>query len=109
MAHATHSDIDSSNDDISRVSEQLRQRLTARGVLVDDHDSADELGTITEAVELFEAAVEARGGDLMVDEPPAGKPAQPDDPQFVLPQRNRNESAHAFVSRIDASTARLRA
>lgn len=109
MAHATTSDIDQGNDDIERVTSQLRQRLEARGVLVHEHDNADELGSITEAVESFESAVEARGGDLMVDEPPAGKRAQPDNPAFVLPKRNANESAHAFISRIDSATAQLRA
>ncbi|MEO7359568.1 MAG: hypothetical protein ABI120_04520 [Gemmatimonadaceae bacterium] len=109
MAHTAHSDSDSPNDDLVRVGEQLKQRLEALGVLVHAHDTADELGIMTESVELFETAVESQGGDLMVDEPPAGHRAQPDNAAFVLPTRTANETAHAFVSRIDAATAQLRA
>lgn len=108
MAHAIETPNDSAVDEIARVAQQLTQRLQSRGVLVHAQDSADELGTIMEAVELFETSVEARGGDLMIDEPPAGKRAQPDNAAFVLPKRNANETAHAFVSRIDAATAQLR-
>lgn len=109
MAHATESAADFSTDEIARVAQQLAQRLQSRGVSVHPQDSADELGTIMEAVELFEASVEAKGGDLMVDEPPAGQPVQPDNAAFVLPTRAARESANTFVSRIDAATAQLRA
>jgi hypothetical protein len=109
MAHATESAADFSTEEVARVAQLLAQRLQSRGVLVHPQDSADDLATIMEAVELFEASVEARGGDLMMDEPPAGKRAQPDNATFVLPTRGAKETAHAFVSRIDAATARLRA
>ena len=106
---ATPSDRDEQSDDVSRVTEQLRQRLEARSVLVHARDSVEDLGNIWEAVEAFEAAVEARGGDLMVDEPPAGHAAEPDDAAFVLPTRDDAESAQAFVSRIESMSAQLRA
>lgn len=112
MAHATHPTSPSalgSSPDEQRVREQLAARLLNRGVRVHSHDSTDSLGTLTEAVEGFEAAVEARGGDLMIDEPPAGKRAQPDNPSFVLPERLGNETADTYASRIDAATVRLRA
>ena len=100
---------DSAADDMQRVREQLAARLLNRGVRVHTQDTPDALGTLTEAVEGFEAAVEARGGDLMVDEPPAGQRAEPDNPAFVLPVRASNESAHSYTSRIDALTAKLHA
>ena len=108
MARATDT-ADKAVDETSRVAQQLAARLESRGVTIHTQDSADELGTLTEAVENFEAAVESRGGDLMMDEPPSGQPAQPDNADFVLPERGAHESAHSFVSRVDAATARLRA
>jgi hypothetical protein len=109
MSKARQGGADTSADELNRVTEMLAGRLRSRGVLVHPDDSADELGNLMEAVEAFEAAVEARGGDLMVDEPPAGKPVQPDNASFALPIRTARESAQAFLSRIEAATARLRA
>lgn len=97
------------NADLERVAEQMSERLLRLGIFVHNNDSAEDLATITEAVERFEASVEASGGDLMVDEPPAGHAAQPDNVFFALPVRTINESAAAFASRIDAATARVRA
>jgi len=113
MASASNSDVspqsDTATEAMRRVREQLAARLLNRGVRVHTQDTPDALGTLTEAVEGFEAAVEARGGDLMVDEPPVGHPAEPDNPAFVLPIRASNESAHSYTSRIDALTAKLHA
>ena len=113
MANATNSRIapqpDTATDEMQRVREQLAARLLNRGVRVHTQDTPDALGTLTESVERFEAAVEARGGDLMVDEPPVGQIADPDNPAFVLPVRASNESAHSYASRMDALTARLHA
>ncbi|MEP6834994.1 MAG: hypothetical protein ABJB74_16525 [Gemmatimonas sp.] len=113
MANATNRDLSpdskASADETNRVRDQLAARLLNRGVRVHTQDTPDALGTLTESVESFEAAVEARGGDLMMDEPPAGRRAQPDNPAFVLPTRASNETAHSYSSRIDALTAKLRA
>lgn len=100
---------DSVTAETQRVREQLASRLQARGVMVHDKDTADDLGTLTESVEAFESAVIARGGDLMMDEPPAGHRAEPDNPAFVMEKRHANETAQAFSSRIDAAAAELRA
>ncbi len=51
------------------------------------------------------AAVEAHGGDLMMDDL---KSSQPDDPHFVLPRRTRGEAIRAYIGRIDEATERLR-
>lgn len=113
MAHAADTSAKqnavTSTDEVQRVREQLAARLLNRGVHIHSQDTSDALGTLTEAVEEFEAAVEARGGDLMVDEPPAGHKADPDNAAFVLPQRTSSESAHSYASRIEALTAKLRA
>jgi hypothetical protein len=55
-------------------------------------------------VERFEAAVEAHGGDLMVDDL---RSVEPDDPHFVLPRRAAGEGIRAYMGRIDDATARL--
>jgi len=57
------------------------------------------------AVEQFELAVEAHGGDLMVDDL---KSVQPDDRHFVLPRRAHAEPIRAYIGRITAATSGLR-
>jgi hypothetical protein len=57
------------------------------------------------AVERFELAVEAHGGDLMVDDL---KSAQPDDRHFVVPRRGNAEAVRTYIGRIDEATAGLR-
>lgn len=96
-------------EELDRVGEQVSERLRRRGVFVHARDSTEDLATVFEAIEQFEAAVESRGGDLMMDEPPAGHSAQPDNPDFALPERNTNETALAFASRVESITAKLRA
>jgi hypothetical protein len=97
-----------SDRDITRVSQELTGRLRARGVAVHDDDSPDAIVRILEGVEAFERAVEAHGGDLMMDEPPENRAAQPDDPQFLLPRRGDDESFVAYVGRLAAATAVIR-
>ncbi|HYC52359.1 MAG TPA: hypothetical protein VEB19_14705 [Gemmatimonadaceae bacterium] len=94
----------STERDVARVSEELAARLRSRNVTVHDSDSPDSILAMVEAVESFEQAVQAAGGDLMVDEPPASGTAQPDDARFLLPPRGDDESAAAYVKRLDAAT-----
>jgi broad specificity phosphatase PhoE len=99
---------DETDRDVARVSQELAGRLRARGVTVHDDDTSEALVRILEGVEAFERAVEARGGDLMVDEPPAHHAGQPDDPHFLLPSRGDDESFAAYTGRLAAATARIR-
>jgi hypothetical protein len=84
---------------------EVRARLSGRGVTVTGADHAEDLVELLSAVERFEAAVEAHGGDLMVDDL---KSSEPDDRHFVLPRRGRGEAARAYIGRIDEATTRLR-
>ena len=68
-------------------------------------ERSDDLADLLSAVERFEKAVEAHGGDLMVDDL---KSPQPDDRHFVLPRRDHGESVRAYITRIDAATDGLR-
>jgi len=80
-------------------------RLRSRGITVKGGEHPEELVDLLSAVERFEAAVEAHGGDLMVDDL---KSSRPDDSHFVVPRRAPGEGVRAYIGRIDAATAGLR-
>ena len=96
------------NRELARVAESLAGRLAARGVAVHADDSPDAIVLLVEHVEAFERAVEAGGGDLMVDEPPAHHEGQPDDPHFLLPPRGDDESPSAYAQRLADATLAIR-
>jgi hypothetical protein len=84
---------------------ETEARLRRRGIAIGEKDSADQLTDLLDAVERFEDAVEAHGGDLMVDDLNS---SQPDDPHFVLPRRARDENVPAYIDRINQGIDRLR-
>jgi len=87
------------------VAAEVAGRLRHRGVTLTGSEKPDELADLLSAVERFEKAVEAHGGDLMVDDL---KSSRPDDRHFVLPRRGNAESARAYVVRIDEAAMALR-
>lgn len=87
------------------VAAEVADRLRRRGVTLDGKEQPAELADLLSAVERFEAAVEAQGGDLMVDDL---KSSRPDDRHFVLPRRNAAEAVRAYIVRIDEATLGLR-
>src|SRR3989454_12731516 len=68
---------------------EVAARLRGRGVTVTGTEPPDDLANLLTAVGRFEAAVEAHGGDLMVDDL---KSREPDDRHFVLPRRGKGEA-----------------
>ena len=88
-----------------RAAAEVADRLRQRGVAVTGAERSDDLADLLSAVERFEKAVEAHGGDLMVDDL---KSPQPDDRHFVLPRREHAESIRSYVIRIDGATEGLR-
>jgi len=84
---------------------EVADRLRSRGIAVTGAEDPEDLVNLLSAVERFEEAVEAHGGDLMVDDL---KSAQPDDRHFVVPRRAAREGIEAYIGRIDAATAGLR-
>jgi hypothetical protein len=96
------------SDDLKRVSRETADRLRARGVTLDGHESANDLVAIEDAIDRFEEAVISRGGDLMVDEGSPGHPPQPDDPHFALPTRRKDEPVAAFVERVERAADTVR-
>jgi 23S rRNA G2069 N7-methylase RlmK/C1962 C5-methylase RlmI len=79
-------------------------RLRQKGVLLTGRETSGELDDIMTAVERFEAAVVTRGGDLFVNTPFSD---QPEDPDFVVPQRVASEDAETYAARINEAAARL--
>jgi uncharacterized protein YbjT (DUF2867 family) len=115
-AHADHpiSSNDESHDrDLNRhradeqrnARAELVERLHDRGIAISGGESLESVVELFEAVEAFERAVEAAGGDLMVDTPPSH---EPDDPHFVLPRREAEESLAPYTDRIRRATDRVR-
>jgi len=84
---------------------EIATRLRDRGIEVGDGEDSDQLATLFEAVERFEAIVESHGGDLMMDDL---KSSEPDDPHFVLPRRHPGEPLPAYAVRVEAATDQLR-
>lgn len=95
------------DEEIEKATSAAADRLRMRNVQVDGTETPEETVALLEAVERFELAVQSHGGDLMVDEPPPGHAAEPDDPLFVIPARGAGERAATYVERIDAATVRI--
>ena len=91
-------------DEVRRVTGVTADRLAALGIHLDGSETNEELAAMQEGVERFEDAVQARGGDLMVDEGVPGKPLQPDDPHFALPRRRPFEAVAEYVERLARAT-----
>jgi hypothetical protein len=108
MTHPEPRPENESLDDLQRVADEVRERLRARGVAAEATDSPEDLAVLLESVEDFEIAVESRGGDLFVDEPPLGSEGQPDDPRFAIPARVPRESARTYASRLTEAASRIR-
>ena len=87
-----------------RVGQDIAARLSERGVDVTGDESSEELVSLLETLERFERAVQAKGGDLMVDEGPSAARLQPDDRQFVIPTRTADESVSRYIARIEEAT-----
>ena len=90
--------------EIDRVSKQIAARIAAAGVRLEGSETIDELADLQDAIERFEAAVEAHGGDLMMDEAPRRGKSQPDDPDFALPVRPSGESVADYLLRLSRAT-----
>jgi hypothetical protein len=79
-------------------------RIRQKGVLLTGAETSSELDDLSTAIDRFEAAVVARGGDLFVNTPFSD---QPESPEFVIPRRIPGEDAEAYASRINEAAMRL--
>ncbi len=90
---------------------EVAARLRGRGVELTGRETAGEMADLLDAVDQFESAVEAQGGDLFIDTPTArhrSRVEQPDDPAYVLPARRPDESVATYIDRISEAAERLR-
>ena len=83
--------------DRERASEVAYSQLRQRGVEVDGSEESDALADLLSAVERFETTVSLLGGDRMVNAPDSD---EPEDEDFVLPQRRGDEALQAYTRRI---------
>ncbi len=95
------------SNDLRRASDEVIARLESLGITLNGDESPEALILVLEEVERFEEAVEACGGDLMMDESPPGHVAQPDDPRFALPVRRADETIRAYRERLAHATDEL--
>ena len=72
---------------------ELAGRLRQKGVLLTGRESSGQLDDVMTAVDRFEGAVIARGGDLFVNTP--------------FSRRIPGEEAEAYAARINAAAERL--
>ena len=87
-----------------RVSIIVATTLHARGVTLTGSETSDQLADILSAVERFEAAVSAIGGDRMVNDRNSN---QPENELFVLPMRAADESPGRYADRLASAADRL--
>jgi hypothetical protein len=83
---------------------EIEGRLRQKAVLLTGRETSAQLDDLLTAVDRFEAAVIARGGDLFVNSPTSHPP---EDPNFVIPQRVPGEDAEGYAGRINTAAERL--
>lgn len=92
---------DEEREERAAAAAEVGDRLRRRGIAVTGAERPGDLADLLSAVERFEAAVEAHGGDLMMDDL---RSVQPDDRHFVVPRRTHGESVRDYIIRIDEAT-----
>ncbi len=107
MNPPSHAD-DPSSKEFANAIREASSRISRRGVFLSGKETHAEIVELDEALEAFEQAVEAAGGDLMVDEPPPGARGEPDDPRFLLPQRVTTMSVAAYIARLAQAVGAMR-
>jgi hypothetical protein len=83
---------------------ELAGRLRQKGVLLTGREASGQLDDLMTAIDRFEAAVIARGGDLFVNTPFSNPPENPD---FVIPLRVPGEDPETYAGRVNAAAERL--
>lgn len=82
------------------ITPELRGRAAQKGVELDGTERAEDLDDLLTAIDRFEAAVEDKGGDLMVNMPHS---SPPENPGFVLPRRAAGEDVITYIGRVQAA------
>ena len=90
--------------EVERATMLAIEQLEHRGIQVRDDADPDLVADLLEAVERFEGAVAAQGGDSMVNTIESSEPAQR---RFVLPERRADEGIRRFTARVRQATQDL--
>ena len=90
--------------DVDRAAANVRGQLEERDIRVHDDESPPELADLLSAVEDFEGAVRAQGGDSYTNTPQSSRPGRA---EFVIPTRGDDETASAYERRIRAAAERI--
>jgi broad specificity phosphatase PhoE len=93
------------DEERARAVAEVSDRLRRRGIAVTGTERPEDLADLLSAVERFEAAAEAHGGDPIVDEP---RSTEPDDVHFVIPRRPHGESTRDYIERVERAADALR-
>ena len=92
------------SDDQRRAVAEAVVRLRNRGIEIGEEERPEDVVRLLEAVDMFERAVQNRGGDLMVN---SAASRRPEDPSFVLPRQRDDESLRDYIERVHRSAGRL--
>jgi uncharacterized FlaG/YvyC family protein len=82
----------------AKARQESEARLGDRGIEVRPRDSYDEVAELQDTIERFEQEVQRLGGDLMVNHLGSSRP---EDPAFVPPARDSDESISAYLRRLE--------
>ncbi len=91
-------------EDVRHAAELVAESLRRRGVEADGSEDSDQLARVLDAVETFERARSMRGGDSFVNDLES---TQPDNPQFVIPERQGDEPLDRYARRVRAAAAKI--
>lgn len=79
-------------------------QLHRRRIEVLDSDPMEAISDLLIEVERFEGLVQARGGDLFVNQPGSDRPERP---EYVLPERKKKEDIASYTRRVREAADRI--
>lgn len=88
----------------SSAATEITGRLHQKGIDANSDEDPSVLADLLTAVERFESAVEAQGGDLMVNSP---RSTDPQNPEYVVPAREADENIEGYIRRINDAASNL--
>jgi hypothetical protein len=86
------------------IRDELEAWLRHRYVPLFGTETDEDVLSIVNALERFEAAVIAAGGDLMIHSPES---SEPEHPEYVIPRRRDDEAVDAYVARVHFAADRV--
>ena len=91
-------------EDEERSNNMALARLLQRGLDITEWATSEQLVTLADAVEAFEAAARGRGSDSFTN---TLESSQPDNPEFVLPDPRADDTIERYIERVNAKTKEI--